>query len=253
MWWKPWASVKDWREAGVPERRVTGSTFFKWQDWIRVQGGASESSAQSRTWREPVRKKIAFNCLKWTFSFPEASPSYNTCERSPVQARCSTVNICRAIKVINVGFCYCFLIAKTEEQQKALQFEMESAFVATKYWGTYEYIYETQPALPIYSFSFLFFLATLSWVPVWAEMAAPYAETPSQTIQQHSREGGTLLHRAIMLFPDFHWQIECSRHCQLTAGKHSNRRRVRGGESCILHGPIVQAALAKWCIYYQQN
>lgn len=53
-----------------------------------------------------------------------------------MQARCSTANICRAIKVINVGFCYCFLIAKTEGQQEALQFEMESAFVATKYWGT---------------------------------------------------------------------------------------------------------------------
>lgn len=86
--------------------------FFKWKDWIRVQGGASESSAQSRTWREPVRKKIAF---LMNIFFSKASPSYNTWERSPVQARCSTANIFRAIKVINVGFCYCFLIAKTEE------------------------------------------------------------------------------------------------------------------------------------------
>lgn len=76
-----------------------------------------------------------------------------------MQARCSTANICRAIKGINFGFCYCFLIAKTEEQQEALQFEMESAFVATKYWGTQSiniYMYETRPALPSYSFPFFF-------------------------------------------------------------------------------------------------
>lgn len=96
-----------------------------WRQWVIC---SEQNVARAR------EKENSFQLLEMNIFFSKASPSYNTWGRSPVQARCSTANIFRAIKVINVGFCYCFLIAKTEEQQKALQFQMESAFA--KYWGT---------------------------------------------------------------------------------------------------------------------
>lgn len=149
MWWKPWAFVKDWREAGVPDRRVTGSTFFKWQDWSRVQGGASESSAQSRTWREPVRKKIAFNCLKFSFAREEGL----RCRRDappPTEMQSYKSNKCR--------FLLLFLNSQNRRAARGPSIWNGQCICSTKILGTaeYKYIYETRPALPIYSFSFFF-------------------------------------------------------------------------------------------------